>query len=106
MRRLLLEASKAAVLAAIIGAIIGLATSDFSLEGALFGGIIGALLGAGFAAWIDVRRDEAKRAVRRQANYPGDLPRSAFGRGTRQITLGARALNDRIFENPRPGQSR
>ena len=64
MRRLLLEASKAAVLAAIIGAIIGLATSDFSLEGALFGGIIGALLGAGFAAWIDIRRDEANRAIR------------------------------------------
>ena len=64
MRRLLLEASKAAALGAIIGAIVGLATSEFSLEGALSGGIIGASIGAGFAAWIDIRRDEAKRAIR------------------------------------------
>lgn len=64
MRRLLLEASKAALLGVIIGAVVGLTTSEFSLDGALYGGIIGALIGAGFAAWIDVRRYEANRAIR------------------------------------------
>ncbi len=64
MRRLLIQASKAALLGAIIGAIAGFVTFEFSLDGAPYGGIIGALIGAGMAAWIDARRDAAKRAIR------------------------------------------
>jgi predicted lipid-binding transport protein (Tim44 family) len=86
MRRLLLEAAKAAPIGGLIGAFVGLVTSGLMLDGALFGGIIGASIGAGFAAWIDLRRDEAKRAIR------GKTERTRFGDAIqREDELGPRS---------------
>ena len=66
MRRLLLQATKAALLGAVIGALAGLVMSEFSLEVAMAGGIIGALIGAGIAARIDSHRETANPAIRGQ----------------------------------------
>ena len=64
MLRLILRYILAALLGAIIGAVGMFVLTEGLPEGAVTGGIMGVLSGAGFAAWIDIRRDEANRAIR------------------------------------------